>query len=144
MPFSLKELIKNNKLESLEKEIQANVLELQKRADLLQKLCIEAGCPVKVWIATSGLRTKEDHIRIYKEKAAKEGKKFDITKVPMGSQHLTGGALDISDPGLVITKFLKARPEIIKEVDLYFEEGNTNWLHMQLNPPRSGKRWFLP
>ncbi len=142
--ITIKELLKGVKLESLPKEHQDNLIITADKMTLLQLMCIDAGLALKVWIVTSGYRSKEDHLRIYKEKAAKEGKKFDASQVKWGSQHLKGAACDISDPKLEITKFLKARPDIVKDVDLYFEDGNSNWLHGQLYSPKSGKRWFFP
>jgi LAS superfamily LD-carboxypeptidase LdcB len=144
MAISLKELIGNTKFESLPKDIQDNINDLLPKINALQEACIKAGLKHKIWIVTSGLRTKEDHIRIYKQIASKKKIKFDEKKIPWGSQHLTGGAIDISDPKLEITEFLKKHPDIIKEVDLYFEDGNANWVHAQIKAPKSGKRWFYP
>lgn len=112
----------------------------------VNKIRAKWGKPMTV---TSGLRTMEDHIRIYKAKAAKKQAPFldgvyDEKKVPMKSKHLFGEAVDISDPDLSITKWLKANPEILEDAELWCEEGNTNWVHFQIKPPGSGNRWFLP
>lgn len=96
------------------------------------------------WTVTSGLRTMEDHLRIYKDKAAKAGVTFDESKVPMQSKHLYGQAVDIFDPGLKITEWLKSNTEILEDAELWCEEGNANWVHFQILPPKSGNRWFLP
>lgn len=109
---------------------------------------VEAQCPIKNWIGTSGLRTMADHLRIYREKAEKAGVPFDESKVPKKSKHLFGQAWDIADPGLKITAWLKANPQVLDEADLYCEEGNSNWVHFQSKAFGSykpgGTRWFNP
>lgn len=89
---------------------------------------------------TSGLRTMEDHLRIYREKGI-----TDPAKIPMKSKHLIGAAVDIYDPGLEITKWLK-EDESAKLIaaELWCEEGNKNWVHFQIYSPASGHRWFYP
>ncbi len=135
--ITLKELIKNYDFTKLDKETQDNLTELLIRVNAIRTAW---GRPMTV---TSGYRSKEDHIRIYKDIAAKKGVKFDISKVPMGSQHLRGAACDIFDPDLKLTEYLKAHPDLMKDVDLYCEDKNKNWVHFQIFPPLSGKRWFL-
>lgn len=92
--------------------------------------------PMKV---TSGLRSMEDHLRIYAAKGI-----TDPARIPMRSKHLTGQAVDIFDPGLEITAWLKNDPTLLEEAVLWCEDGNANWVHFQTCPPMSGKRWFLP
>lgn len=94
-----------------------------------------------VFKVTSGYRDLSDHKRIYAAKGVSPD------KVPMGSKHLSGNAVDIYDPDLHITDWLKNDPVGIACLDkngLWCEEGNKNWVHFQQLPPRSGKRWFLP
>lgn len=80
---------------------------------------------------TSGLRSQADQQRI-NPKAPK-------------SNHLMGAAVDISDPNLELTKFLKANnSRRLVDAGLWCEEGNTNWVHFQIVPPKSGNRWFKP
>lgn len=89
---------------------------------------------------TSGYRTLQDHIRIYNQKGI-----FDLSKIPTKSNHLTGRAIDLYDPDLTMTKWLKEdNSRRLIELDLYAEEGNKNWVHIQTVPPKSGKRWFYP
>lgn len=133
MSISLKEIIKETKFSSLSKEVQDNLMTLLER---INKIRAKWGKPMTV---TSGLRTKEDQIRVYKDKGI-----TDINKIPMGSQHLKGAAIDIFDPKLELTAWLKANPKVLEDTMLWCEEGNKNWVHFQLYPPKSGKRWFLP
>lgn len=124
--------------------------------DLLSKVQgVEAECPIKGWLATSGLRTMERHLRIYRDLAARKRRPFedgvfDESKVPKSSKHLNGTAVDIADPGLKITKWLKT-PEgaaLLDKYDLYCEEGNADWVHFQTKKFGSykpgGSRWFNP
>jgi hypothetical protein len=138
------------------KEIAPDDLSAEKLAqeqDLLErvnKVRSKWGKPMTV---TSGVRTWEHHTQIYKDKAAKSQKPFedgvyDESKVPKLSPHLENvtdrAAVDTYDPNLELTAWLKADPSILEDAGLYCEEGNTNWVHFQNHPPKSGKRWFLP
>jgi uncharacterized protein YcbK (DUF882 family) len=127
-------------------KVQDMLMDLLPRINWLMQ---QPGNPVSNWTVTSGLRTIDDHLRIYKDKATKHQKPFengvfDQSKVPMKSRHLYGRAADISDPGLKITAWLKVNESLLEQAGLWCEEGNTNWVHFQNEPPASGKRWFLP
>jgi LAS superfamily LD-carboxypeptidase LdcB len=136
--ISMAELLQGKKLEEQKIDVQANLTTLLQRVNMIRTAW------AKAMTVTSGLRTMEDHIRIYKEKAEKAGVPFDLSKVPMGSRHLTGGAVDISDPKLELTAWLKANPKVLEDAGLWCEEGNANWVHFQISPPKSGNRWFYP
>ena len=92
---------------------------------------------------TSGVRTWADHLRIYAAKGI-----TDLAKIPQHSHHLEtiidSAAVDIADPGLKITTWLKANPNILEAAGLYCEEGNDSWVHFQNIAPVSGNCWFLP
>jgi len=120
-------------LESLPQDQRDNLAVLLERVNQIRALW---GKPMTV---TSGYRTMADHLRIYAEKGI-----TDPAKIPMQSKHLYGQAVDISDPDLAITAWLKANPQILEDAGLWCEDGNSNWLHLQNQPPRSGNRWFLP
>lgn len=137
--IQMDELLKGAKLEDQTPDIQANLKVLLERVNNIR---IGWGQPMTV---TSGLRTMEDHLRIYREKAEKAGVPFDKSKVPMKSKHLVGAAVDIFDPGLVLTKWLKENnSQRLVDAQLWCEEGNSNWVHFQIFPPGSGNRWFYP
>lgn len=135
--ITMQEILKSAKLEDQTPEIQANLLKL---LDICNKLRTLWNKPMTV---TSGLRTMEDHLRIYKEKGI-----TDKSKIPMKSNHLFGLACDFADSDLSMTKWLKAHPEILEELDAYCEDGNANWVHIQVKPFGSYKkdqtRWFKP
>jgi len=96
-------------------------------------------------LVTSGYRTMQDHLRVYSQIAAKRGVDFDPKKVPMGSQHLSGGAVDISDPDGKLHEWCKENIKLLEEAELWCEEkDDQKRVHFQINPPRSGKRFFKP
>lgn len=136
--ISMSELLGGKNLSDQSPEIQANLAILLDKVNKIRTLW------AKSMTVTSGLRTMEDHLRIYREKAEKAGIPFDQSKVPLKSKHLYGQAVDIFDPGLVMTTWLKANPHILIDIGLWCEEGNSNWVHFQIIPPSSGNRWFLP
>ena len=136
--ISISEILNGKLLDSQSDEIQTNL------AILLSRINEVRGKWCRPMVVTSGLRTADDQISVYKHKAEVAGVPFDLSKVPMGSQHLRGAAVDIFDDGLVLTAWLKENPEILESAQLWCEQGNKNWLHAQICPPKSGLRWFLP
>lgn len=140
--LSLKEII--------HADIEPDALDPDKLAneqDLLDKVNKVRTQWNKSMTVTSGIRTLADHLRIYAQKGI-----TDQSKIPMKSKHLENmveaAAVDIADPGLAITQWLKANPDILEDADLYCEDGNANWVHFQNKPFGSykpgGTRWFKP
>lgn len=130
--ISLKELNPHNF--PTNPEIDGNLAILLERVN---KIRSEWGKPM---IVDSGLRSMEDHLRIYREKGI-----TDPSKIPMKSKHLIGAAVDISDPNLEITDWLKENnSQRLIDAELWCEDGNKNWVHFQIYPPASGNRWFKP
>lgn len=102
----------------------------------------------KPMVVTSGVRSKEQQINIYRDKAKNkefpfENGVFDLKKVPLASKHLIGAAVDIADNGELM-KWCKANVKTLEEVGLWVEEGTVGWVHFQTQPPRSGNRFFKP
>ena len=120
----------------LDKEQAANQQKLLKAINLART------ARNKPFIVTSGVRSKEHHQKIYQEKALKEGKK--TFRVPMGSYHLKGAAVDIADSDGEHYRWFKKNEHILVEAGLWCEERMGGWLHFQCYPPKSGNRWFLP
>lgn len=131
--LAMKELIGKYKYDDLTMEIRRNLDLLLERANIVRVAWD------KSMTVTSGYRSMEDHLRIYREKGI-----TDPAKIPMQSRHLTGRAVDIADPDLKITAWLKENPKILEDAQLWCEEGNKDWVHFQTVAPASGKRWFLP
>ena len=143
--ISLKEIIKNLKFSELPKDHQDNIMTLLERVNKIRSLY---GKPMKV---TSGYRSKEDQIRIYKEKASKKQHpfldgKYDESKVPMKSMHLRGAAIDVFDPDKKLQEWCLSNESILEKVGIWCEDFKytKNWVHMQIFAPKSGKRFFIP
>lgn len=70
------------------------------------------------------------------------------------SQHMTGRAGDMGDSHKKLAEWVKAHPEICSECGLWFEdpfsirpdgsEFTPTWVHGQIVPPRSGRRFYIP
>lgn len=135
MAITMKEILKDKKFEDADKATQANLL------ILLEKINKVRTAYNKSMAISSGWRSPEDQIRIYKEKGITDPK-----KVPMGSQHIKGAAVDIYDPKQELQAWVKANIKLIEEIGLWMEEFSytKNWIHFQLVPPASGKRFFIP
>ena len=95
---------------------------------------------------SSGYRSMDDHLRIYREKAAKEGKVFDETQVPKKSKHLFGQAVDIYDPDKKLQKWCKDNETFLVETGVWIESfsATPNWVHFQIIAPGSGSLYFMP
>ena len=117
---------------------------LAQEQDLLERVNKVRAAWGKPMTVTSGVRTWADHLRIYADKGI-----TDLNKIPKASHHLEtvtdSAAVDIADPGLELTEWLKADgAQILEDSGLWAEDGNSNWVHLQNKPPKSGNRWFLP
>ena len=137
--ISFKELIKNIQISDIPINHQHNLEELLKRMNLVRNTW------AKPMTVTSGYRTMQDHLRIYSEIAAKRGVEFDKSKVPMGSLHLSGCAVDISDPDGSLYLWCQDNKQLLEQIELWMEEkDDQKRVHFQTKPPRSGKRFFKP
>ncbi len=60
------------------------------------------------------------------------------------SKHMTCEAVDLEDKDGALKRF--CTEEILEKYDLYMEHGSASpsWLHIQVVPPRSGRRIFYP
>lgn len=130
--ITIKELLGGNKLSDLSSVQQDNINVLLERINKVRALW---GQPMTV---TSGFRSSVKHAEIYAKKGIAED------KIPWGSCHLSGSAVDISDPDGAIKNWLKANPEILENALLWCEDDTNGWVHFQIKPPLSGNRWFKP
>lgn len=121
-------------------EEEANLLILHEKINKIRTLY------AKPMVVTSGFRSKDDHLRIYREIAAKKGKDFDESKVPMASKHLYGKAVDISDPKGELAKWCHENVKHLEDIGLWCEDTavTKGWVHFQIEPPKSGNRFFKP
>lgn len=134
--ITMDELLNNKyKLNDLDESIKKNL------AVLLDKINKVRAAYNKPMTITSGLRTMEDHLRIYAAKGI-----TDKSKIPMKSHHLYGEAVDIADSKQELQKWCKENEKVLASVGLWMEDfsATPNWCHFQIVAPTSGKRWFIP
>lgn len=135
--ITIKEILKDIDPKSLPKDQQDNLVKLLEAVNIIRAAW------GKAMVITSGYRSMADHLRIYKAKGI-----TDKSKIPMKSKHLVCAAVDVSDPDLALTKWLKEHPELLEKAGLFCEAGNANWVHFQCLPFGSyksgGTRWFNP
>ncbi len=110
-------------------------------SELLKRINVIREAYGKPMIITSGYRSMQDHLRIYSAKGI-----TDKSKIPMKSKHLEGLACDVSDPNQELQKWCLENITILEENGLYCEDFSysPNWIHFQIVPPKSGKRFFIP
>jgi hypothetical protein len=107
----------------------------------LNKLRDAYGKPLQV---TSGYRSMEHHLAIYAAKGITDPK-----KIPMKSNHLFGLAADLvpaNDRIGHLHDWVLNNIKLCEDVGLWFEDfsATPDWLHCQIVPPNSGRRFFLP
>jgi uncharacterized protein YcbK (DUF882 family) len=131
----MNELLSNQaKLGELPNDVQNNLNDLLVK---INKVRLAYGKPM---IVTSGLRTTKHHLEIYARKG------IYPPKVPMKSNHLSGRAVDFSDADGKLKAWVKDNIKLMEEIGLWLEDfsATKTWCHFQINPPRSGNRFFLP
>lgn len=80
----------------------------------------------------SGYRTVEDQKR--------------INPKAMKSKHMEGAAIDLGDRDHNLRYFILNNVKILEELDLYMEDPShtATWIHLQIIPPKSKRRIFIP
>jgi uncharacterized protein YcbK (DUF882 family) len=139
MAITLKELTKGYNFASLPSSHRDNLEVLHER---INKIRTAWAKPMSV---TSGYRSLEHHLRVYKDIAAAKGQPFDKDRVPMGSKHLIGAAVDIYDHDGSLHDWCMANVPLLESVGLWCEvKDKQPRVHFQILPPRSGSRFFKP
>lgn len=142
MSISLKEIIKDVNFSSLPKPTQDNLMTLLERVNKVRDAY------GKAMVVSSGLRTMEQHLAIYKAKGI-----TDQSKIPMKSRHLIGAACDFSDSKKELQEWCKKNESLLKTIGLWMENFDYTskpnaWVHFQCLPYGSyvdGKSlWFVP
>lgn len=135
MAITMKELLSNQcEYKDVTGDVRRNLDELFIK---MNKVREKYGKPMTV---TSGLRTIKHHLNIYARKG------IYPPKVPMKSNHLFGRACDIADGNKEFKKWCLENIEFLEEVGLWMEDfsATPTWVHFQINPPKSGNRFFKP
>ncbi len=100
----------------------------------------------KAMFITNGLRSIEDHKRIYMDIAKRLG--VVSVRIPMGSKHLVAAACDVLDIDGSLYAWCMANDAILAKAGVFCELGTKGWVHFQIIPFGSykpgGTRWFKP
>ena len=69
-----------------------------------------------------------------------------VPNAALRSKHMTAQAIDLYDPDGLIDEYLLAHPEPLHALGLYQEHPSATkgWAHVQIVPPKSGRRVFYP
>lgn len=60
------------------------------------------------------------------------------------SKHLVGAAADVEDHDGEFYDWCRANEALLEEIQLWCETRQGGWQHLQIFPPTSGNRWFIP
>jgi len=133
--ISVKEIIGDLDIKTLPQEHQDNLKALLEKMNRVRFLY---GKPMTV---TSGYRSMAHHLEIYAKKGI-----TDKSKIPLKSKHLFGEAADIYDPKKELQRWCVEHESELVAIGLWCEDfsATKNWVHFQIVPPKSGKRFFMP
>lgn len=129
--FNLKEFLHNGSDEGLTPGIVENIRKLANKLEWVREKL--GNKPLRI---TSGFRSWKHHLEIYEALARASGKPLDKNKVPKGSYHLSGLAVDFMVVGMESSGARKILDPIW---DGGMEKG-TPHVHLDLGP----KRRFYP
>jgi len=139
--ISVLDYLGSNSLSDLSKEHLGNVNSLIPAVnDVLNKF----GEGRKI---TSGYRSMDDHIRIYDDiNKKRKAKSLPELKIPTGSAHLAGLAVDLQDSDGKLDQWCLDNIDWLTEKGLYIEHptATVGWCHIQLRKPKSGNNPFHP
>lgn len=137
MSISFKEMLGDNNINDVPIAHQHN---MEKTLICVNKLREAWGKPI---VVTSGYRSLQHHLEIYSKKGI-----TDRSKIPMQSKHLSGLAVDLSDPDGSLYKWAYNNQDKLTEWGIWCERDTKGWLHCQSVPYGSyneGKsRFFYP
>ena len=128
MKFTVKELLSAGSHKWKESEV--DTVTLRNLEDLCRKVNALGYGPA-MW-ASSCLRSLADQIR--------------INPKALGSSHLYGCAVDISDPDGKLAKWLLAHQDLLEKCGLWMEDPKytKGWVHLQTYCTKSFMRIFVP
>lgn len=134
-------------LETLSDDIVANINTLIPKVNEMMELFYLDNPDEPKHGTSSGIRLMVDHLRIYENinrKRKEQG--LEEIKIPMGSWHLKGGAIDIADGNNKLKEWIKNNIEKVQKIELYFEDfaHTPTWVHAQCFAPKSGHTFFIP
>lgn len=137
--ITMQELMSGSLISDVPLKAQRNLEELKVR---INKIRDAWGKPM---VVTSGYRSMQHHVDIYRTLALRQKRSFSMLQVPLKSCHLDGQACDISDPDGSLYDWCQNNVKLLEQVGLWMEVKDTEKrCHFQIVAPRSGKRFFQP
>lgn len=132
MSIAFKELMGDHMISDIPINCQQQMDILVEKLNRCQMLVSAANGAYVPFNITSGFRNSVDQNR--------------INPSAPRSKHLLGQAADVLDSEGKLKALLVLHPEILVNCGLWCEAAAStpSWCHMQIVPPRSGNRWFLP
>lgn len=90
----------------------------------------------KPMVITSGLRSDEKQAELIAQGKSKA----------TASKHLAGAACDVLDRSKELGEWCLNNEDILRRIGLWCEHPDytAGWVHFQIMPPKSGKRFFIP
>lgn len=147
MKIGVFELVSPMTYPSLSDEHKANIHTLLYRLN-----CIREASQIPMVIRkdgrdSAGYRTKEMHYGLYmKINSDRVGKGLKPVSIPSKSWHLFGGAADVLDMDGKLKQWILEHLDFCESLCLWFEsfDFTPTWVHAQIYPPASMKRFFNP
>lgn len=101
-------------------------------AELYRRLNVLRSGYARPMLVTSGVRSAEDQLR--------------INPKAKNSMHIRAAAADISDPGGELWEWLMENMNLCETLGMWMEDRlhTPRWCHLQILPPKSGSRIFIP
>lgn len=133
--IALTELYHPDDYDKIDENSMLNLAQLHYRLNFLRRLTPFA------WIINRGFSTSEEQIAIYKAKGLPP---------KMGSEHLSGNAVDVADPEGKLKLWILQNLDLIEQLHLFLEDFDhtETWTHIQQMPYQSwlpGKpHFFIP
>ncbi len=114
-----------------------NLLQIKNLTQLLKVVNAAQAAYGQTLICNSGFRNLREQARI--DEAAGR-------KVLLGSAHCKGAAVDLADPKGELKKWIMKNLSLFEANNCYFEDFKytPTWVHIQIYPPKSLKRFFIP
>lgn len=114
--------------------------------DAIRAAAAETVARANLLLSSYRLMTKDEEIRKVNSGWRPAAINRATPNSALKSKHMTGHAIDISDPEGDLDEWCMEHPEVLQTIGLWQEHPSATkgWCHVQTIPPKSGKRVFYP
>jgi hypothetical protein len=114
--------------------------------DDIKKNATETVARANLLLSSYKAMTKDEEIRKVNSGWRPSGVNSATLGAAPRSKHMLGQAIDISDPEGDLDEWCMDNPDILQSIGLWLEHPSAtkSWCHVQVVPPKSGKRVFYP